>query len=155
MLSKDLVNQYVEEWMNNKPFFLVDLNISLDSRIIIEIESVQDNVSIDDCADLSRYVQERVSMLVPDFALEVYSAGLGRPFKVSRQYQKHLNEEVEVRLKNGQKLAGVLLSSDDDKFCIKVMRKIKPEGAKRPKQVEQQECYTHLETASVSSKIKF
>lgn len=155
MISKELINQYVEEWINNKPFFLVDLNISSDLRISIEIESVQGNVSIDDCAELSKQIESRLSSLDLDFALEVSSAGIGQAFKVFRQYQKHLNEEVDVRLKNGQKFSGILLSSDEEKFCVSVMRKIKPEGAKRPKLIEQQESYTHEETASVCSKIIF
>ncbi|MDD2559544.1 MAG: ribosome assembly cofactor RimP [Bacteroidales bacterium] len=155
MISKELINQYVEEWINNKPFFLVDLNISSDLRISIEIESVQGNVSIDDCAELSKQIESRLSSLDLDFALEVSSAGIGQAFKVFRQYQKHLNQEVDVRLKNGQKLAGILLSCDEEKFCVSVMRKIKPEGAKRPKLIEQQESYTHEETASVCSKILF
>lgn len=155
MISKELINQYIEEWINNKPFFLVDLNISPDFSIAIEIESVQGNVSIDDCAELSKHVESRLGNTDQDFALEVSSAGIGQPLKIFRQYQKHLNEEVEVRLKNGQKFSGILLSCDEEKFCVGVMRKIKPEGAKRPKFIEQQECYLHAETASVCTKIQF
>ncbi len=155
MISKELVNQYIEEWINSRPFFLVDLHISPDFNIVVEIESFQGNVSIDDCADLSRYIESRLSDEDQDFALNVSSAGIGQAFKVFRQYQKHLNKEVEVRLKNGQKFSGTLLSCDQDKFTVNVMRKIKPEGAKRPKMIEQQECYRHTETASVCSKIIF
>ncbi|MDD2617392.1 MAG: ribosome assembly cofactor RimP [Bacteroidales bacterium] len=155
MISKELVNQHIEEWINNKPFFLVDLNISTDLRIAIEIESVEGNVSIDDCADLSKHVESCLNTMDADFSLDVSSAGIGQPFKVFRQYQKHLGEAVDVRLKNGQKLTGTLLNCDEEKFCLSVQRKVKPEGAKRPKLVEQQECYTHEETVSVSSKIIF
>lgn len=155
MISKELINQHVEEWLTNKPFFLVDLNISPDFSIAVEIESVEGNVSIDDCTELSKQIESQLSNSNLDFALEVSSAGLGQPFKVFRQYQKHLNEEVEVRLKNGQKFSGILQSCDEEKFCISVTRKIKPEGAKRPKLIEQQECYMHEETASVCSKILF
>ncbi|MDD2618170.1 MAG: ribosome assembly cofactor RimP, partial [Bacteroidales bacterium] len=63
MISKELVNQHIEEWINNKPFFLVDLNISTDLRIVIEIESVDGNVSIDDCADLSKHVESCLNTL--------------------------------------------------------------------------------------------
>lgn len=155
MISKEIINQYIEEWINNKPFFLVDLNIGPDFSIAIEIESVQGNVSIGDCAELSRHIESRLSNEDLDFALKVSSAGIGQPFKVFRQYQKHINKEVEVRLKNGQKFSGTLLSCDEDKFTVNVMRRIKPEGAKRPKIVEQQECYLQAETASVCSKIIF
>ena len=53
MISKSAVQQAVEEWLEGKEYFLVDISISPDDRIVVEIDH-QDGVWIEDCADLSR-----------------------------------------------------------------------------------------------------
>ena len=50
---------------------------------------------------------------VEDFELEVGSAGITSPFKVLRQYVENVGNEVEMLLKSGTKLTGVLKSADE------------------------------------------
>ena len=54
-----------------------------------------------------------------------------------RQYQKNIGNEVEVLTKKGHKLSGVLKSASDDEFAIAISKKVKPEGAKRKKEVSE------------------
>ena len=51
MINKATVQQAVEEWLQGKDYFLVDINISADDRIVVEIDHA-DGVWIEDCADL-------------------------------------------------------------------------------------------------------
>ena len=71
------------------------------------------------------------------------SAGIGQPFKVLQQYYIHIGQEVEVMTKGGQKLTGVLKHADEEKFTVSVQKKVKMEGAKRPKLVEEDETFTY------------
>ena len=131
MINKATVQQAVEEWLQGKDYFLVDINISADDRIVVEIDHA-DGVWIEDCADLSRFIEERVSREEEDYELEVCSAGLGQPFKILRQYEIHVGKEVETLAKDGKKYRGTLLSVDQEGFELGVMQKVKEEGKKRP-----------------------
>ena len=131
MINKATVQQAVEEWLQGKDYFLVDINISADDRIVVEIDHA-DGVWIEDCADLSRFIEERVSREEEDYELEVGSAGLGQLFKILRQYEIHVGKEVETLAKDGKKYRGTLLSVDQEGFELGVMQKVKEEGKKRP-----------------------
>ena len=131
MISKSAVRQAVEEWLEGKEYFLVDISISPDDRIVVEIDH-QDGVWIEDCASLSRHIESRLSRDEEDYELEVGSAGLGQPFRVRRQYEIHVGKQVETQLRDGRKLRGTLLSVSDDGFRLGIMQKVKEEGRKRP-----------------------
>ncbi len=42
MISKSAVQQAVEEWLEGKEYFLVDISISPDDRIVVEIDQAPD-----------------------------------------------------------------------------------------------------------------
>ena len=95
MIDKNVVKKLVDEWLQDQEYFLVDIEISPDNRIVVEIDHA-DGVWIEDCVALSRYIEERLSRDDEDYELEVGSAGLGQPFKVPQQYINFVGKEVEV-----------------------------------------------------------
>ena len=126
----------VEEWLQNGDYFLVDIQMDGgDDRIAIEIDNA-DGVWIEDCAELSRFLQERLGEELGEYELEVGSAGLGQPFKVAQQYENHVGDDVEVIGKDGKKTTGVLKSVDAPRFVVTTKERQVPEGKKRPVQVE-------------------
>lgn len=155
MIAKETVIQIVEEWMEETPFFLVDVRITTDNEIDVEFESEEDEVRIDDCVDLSKFLEEKLDREKEDFALEVGSAGLGQPFKVLKQYILHLGEEVEVITKAGQKFSGVLKEANATEFTVTVVRKTKIEGSKKPMIMEVDEVYAYADVKSVKYLIRF
>ena len=92
---------------------------------------------------------------VEDYELEVGSAGITSPFKVLRQYVKNIGNEVEMLLKNGSKLTGVLKSADENGVVVSVEKKVKPEGAKRKVTVVEDESYTFDEIKYTKYLIRF
>ena len=136
MISKDIIQTAVEEWLAKGDYYLVDVEMTADDRIIIEIDHA-DGVWIEDCADLSRFLQEKLGDDLGDYELEVGSAGIGQPFKVIQQYRNHVGKDVEVLQKDGQKVQGVLKTvGDDETFVVTVKEKQHIEGKKRPVLVE-------------------
>lgn len=131
MIEKNAVQKAVNEWLEGKDYFLVDLNISADDKIVVVIDHA-DGVWIEDCADLSRHIESRLNREEEDYELEVGSAGLGQPFRVLRQYEIHVGQPVETQLKDGKKLRGTLVAANDENFQISVQQKVKEEGKKRP-----------------------
>lgn len=135
MISKNAVQEVVNEWLAGKEYFLVDLSVSADDRVVVVIDHA-DGVWIEDCADLSRFIETHLNRDDEDYELEVGSAGLGQPFRVHRQYEIHVGKPVESQTLDGHKYRGTLLSVDADGFEIGVTQKVKEEGKKRPEQKE-------------------
>ena len=131
MIDKKAVREAVEEWLEGKEYFLVDLSIDAEGRIVVVIDHAE-GVWIEDCADLSRHIESRISRDKEDYELEVGSAGLGQPFRVHRQYEIHVGKPVETQTTDGKKFRGTLLAVDDKGFELGVMQKVKEEGKKRP-----------------------
>lgn len=154
MIDKNKVNRIVEEWLEDKDYFLVDITISPDDKIVVEIDHA-DGVWIEDCVDLSRFIESKLNREEEDYELEVGSAGIGQPFKIPRQYEIHIGDEVEVQTNEGKKLTGVLKDSDDEKFVITIKTKVKPEGAKRPKMVEEDLTFRYNEIKYTKYLISF
>lgn len=117
--------------MQDNEYFLVDVSMEPDNRIVVEIDHA-DGVWIEDCAELSRHIQERLGTELDDYELEVGSAGIGQPFKVPEQYAIHIGKEVEVMTTEGKKVQGVLKSIDGAEFTVTVKEKQRIEGKKRP-----------------------
>ncbi len=93
MIDKNVVIRIVDEWLEGKDYFLVDVTISPDNKIVVEIDHAE-GVWIDDCVDLSRYIESKLDREEEDYELEVGSAGIVQPFKLLRQYQNYSGEEV-------------------------------------------------------------
>lgn len=136
MITKETIKTLVEEWLQKGDYFLVDIQMDgADDRIVIEIDCA-DGVWIEDCAELSRFLQERVGEELGDYELEVGSAGLGQPFKVEQQYVNHVGDQVEVVTADGKKVTGVLKSVAGRSFVVSTQEKQVPEGKKRPVKVD-------------------
>ena len=131
MIDKNIVKTLVEEWLKDKEYFLVDIQVSPDDRIVVEIDHA-DGVWIEDCVALSKYIEDRLSRDEEDYELEVGSAGLGQPFKVPQQYINYVGKDVEVLDAEGKKVRGVLKSVEGNDFVVTVSEKVKVEGKKRP-----------------------
>ena len=143
MIDKNIIKTAVNEWLEKGDYYLVDLEMTADDRIVIEIDHA-DGVWIEDCADLSRFLQEKLGEELGDYELEVGSAGIGQPFKVIQQYRNHVGKDVEVLAGDGKKVQGVLKEVADDgtQFVLTVKEKQQVEGKKRPVLVEVDKTFT-------------
>lgn len=154
MIDKKVVNSLVDEWMKDKDYFLTDLSISPDDRIVVEIDHA-DGVWIEDCVELSRFIEAGLDRDTEDFELEVGSAGIGQPFKVLRQYEIHEGEKVEVLTTAGKKWVGVLSDVTPENFVLLVEEKVREEGKKRPVLVEAPYTFTYDEVKYTKYLIDF
>ena len=154
MIDKRVIEQLVEEKLASSSNYLVSVEVQPGNIIVVEIDN-DDAVSIDDCVELSRYIEEHLDRDAEDFELEVGSAGITSPFKVLRQYKKNIGNEVEVLTKNGVKLTGLLKSADEEGFVVTVTKQVKPEGAKRKVTIEEDLSYTYNEIKYTKYLIRF
>ena len=140
MIDKNVVKNLVEEWLQDKEYFLVSIEISSDDRIVVEIDHA-DGVWIEDCVALSKYIEDHLNRDEEDYELEVGSAGLGQPFKVPQQYINFIGKEVEVLDADGKKVKGILKAVEGNDFTVGVEEKVKVEGKKRPVKQEVDHVY--------------
>jgi len=140
MIDKNIVRRLVDEWLEGKEYFLVDIQISADAKIVVEIDHA-DGVWIEDCVELSKFIEERLSRDEEDYELEVGSAGLGQPFKVPQQYINFIGKEVEVLDQDRRKIRGILKSVEGEKFVVSVNEKVQVEGKKRPVKMDVDHAY--------------
>lgn len=130
MIDKSQIKDIVDEHLLSSDIFLVDVTVRPGNFIVIEIDS-KDGVSIDECIKLSKEIESHFDRDIEDFELEVGSAGITSPFKIKKQYEKNIGNEVEILTKEGKKLTGILKSCNESSFVVTVTKMEKPEGAKR------------------------
>lgn len=154
MIDKQVITQLVEEKLASSDNYLVSVDIQPGNIIVVEIDN-DVAVSIDDCAELSQYIEEHLDRDAEDFELEVGSAGITSPFKILRQYKKNIGNDVEVMTTGGNKLVGILKSADENGIVLTVKKQVKPEGAKRKVTVEEDLSYKYNEIKSTKYLIRF
>lgn len=137
MLDKLIVNQIVDEFLQGTEYYLVDLKLSSDNRIQVEIDSFG-GVSLDVCAELNRYIESKLDREEEDYELEVGSAGLTTPFKVLKQYEKNVGNEIEVLTVEGKKITGKLEKVTAEGIGLTIEKLFKEEGAKRKKIIQEE-----------------
>ena len=154
MIDKSIVKKLVNEWLEGKEYFLCDLSISADARIVVEIDH-EEGVWIEDCVELSKFIEAGLDREQEDFELEVGSAGIGQPFKVLRQYEIHLGEQVEVLTREGKKFVGELSNVTPEEFTVTVTQKVKKEGQKRPVMEEVDYTFKYMDVKYTKYVIDF
>lgn len=131
MIDKTALTAFIEGRLENTDLYLVDVEVTPANEIRVEIDS-DASVDIDRCVELTREIEQEFDRDVEDYELEVGSAGLTSPFKVLRQYEKNIGNEVEVLAADGRKYRGTLREAGPETFTVVCEEKRKPEGAKRP-----------------------
>ena len=66
MIEKKTVCQIVDEWLAGKDYFLVEVTISPDDKILVEIDH-KEGVWIEDCVELSRYIESKLNREDEDY----------------------------------------------------------------------------------------
>ena len=154
MISKDIVYQIVENFIANTDYFLVDLKITQDNSISVEIDSFE-GVTIDFCADLNKHIESEIDREIEDYELEVGSAGLTEPFKVLKQYEKNIGNDVETLTKSGKKITGVLTEVNENNFVLEIEKSERPEGAKRKVIVSETLTFSYEDIKTTKYIIRF
>lgn len=134
--------------------FLVDLSVSRDNKIEIIVDAVS-GVNIQKCIALSREFEKKLDREEEDFELTVSSAGIGYPFKVAGQYQKNIGNPVEVKLKDGTKLEGILKTFDGDSIVLEYEEKKQVEGKKKKEIVKAEKMLSLGEIKQIKDIVRF
>lgn len=157
MISKKKVQELVEERIAElgNGLFIVDISISANNSIHVELDKEEGYVAIADCMAVSRNVEHNLDREQEDFELHVSSAGLDKPFRVLAQFTKNIDREVKVITKEGGKLQGILRDATDNEIVLETSKMVKPEGKKKKELVVEQHVYPMVEIKEVKIVISF
>ena len=117
-MNKEKIIQAIEPAVKERGCFLVEVSVSADNDIEIVIEKEEGIVDWEDCAAIDKVMHELFDQDVEDYALTVSSAGLDRPFKVMKQFQKAIGTKVDVWMKGGKKVKGVLVAATEEDVTV-------------------------------------
>lgn len=135
MIDKKLVERLVQEKIEGTDLYLVEVLVRIGNNIQILVDSPE-GISIEACADISRFLNDRIDREEEDYSLEVSSPGIGSPFRVRQQYDKNIGRDIEVVLLNGQKKKGTLLDVTDEGIEVETVEKVVGEEGKKKKKGE-------------------
>jgi len=142
MIDRNIVIDAAQKAMEGTDLFLVDVIVGAENEIEVEVDCTE-RMSIDQCGDLNRKIETLLDRDKEDFSLSVYSAGVGYPFKVYRQYVKAEGKPVCVTFPDGIKLEGEMMSVEKNDegifFTVVYDKKEKCEGEKRPQLVRHED----------------
>ena len=132
MIDKNLVLKLAEERIQdlNRGLFIVELSISTQNVITIELDREEGGVSIEDCISVSRNVEHNLDRETVDFELNVSSAGMDRPLRHHKQFVKNTGRRLTFLKKDGVQIEGTLKSFTSDSFIVTTERIVKNEKNK-------------------------
>ena len=129
MISVDKIKEIADNKITEGTNFIVDISIKPGNKITILLDNDQ-GVSISDCIAMSRHVEFSLDRDTEDFELNVMSPGLTEPFKTIRQYQKNIQNQIDVVTKENNKITGKLISVDNTGIELETKSLKKTEGKK-------------------------
>jgi len=142
MIEKIKILELVNTALEGSDKFLVNLKITPDNRIFIDIDG-DNGVTIDDCIELSRAVENQLDRNEEDFELNVGSAGADMPLKLARQYRRHVGRDLEVVTFDGNKVEAELTAVDDNGITMLT------HGTKKTAPTELKFGFSDIKTAKV------
>ncbi len=119
MADQNIIEHHLGEILAGKDIFLVSVKVDNNNKIIVHIDTPE-GISIDDCARVSRELEEKLDRDREDFALEVSSPGLDSPFRVIEQYQKNVGKKINLVKTDGEKLEGVLKKTGENGIVLEM-----------------------------------
>jgi ribosome maturation factor RimP len=127
VITSEELAQAIERRVAGTTRYLVHAEVRPSGKAIVEVDDDK-AITLNDLVELNRALREEFAERLDDVELEVGSPGMGRPFRVMRQYQKHTGRVVEVLLNDGRKLSGVLATADALGLQVRLQHPSKVKG---------------------------
>ena len=151
MTFKEKVSTVLADCLLEKSsIFLIELVITDAFKVIVNVDG-DEGVALQDCIDVSRYMDAHLDREEQDYSLEVASVGVGSPLKLVRQYKKNVGRTLIV--KTGTETIEAELVEATDDFVILSWEAREPKKIGKGKETVQKELklpYGNIKEAIVT-----
>ena len=145
-----LTNKSLKE---NPSLFLIDLVISGNNVIKIYIDG-DSGVKLNDCIQISRFLEKNLDREENDFSLEVSSAGASTALTISRQFVKNIGRVLQVKT-NDNHYEAKLVEATSDEIKLKWKQREPKKIGKGKVTVEKEINLLYKDINEAKVKIKF
>lgn len=153
MITTKMLAEALERQLEGTPHFLVHAEVRPSGKAIVEVDNDQ-AITLSDLAVINKGLREVFGEAIDDLELEVNSPGMGRPFRVERQYRKHIGRLVEVLKTDSKLVRGQLVAFDANGISVRIEQPSKVKG--RPAKLDQETtAIPFADIKSTQASVKF
>ena len=153
MITTKMLTEALERHLEGTPHFLVHAEVRPSGKAIVEVDNDK-AITLNDLTAINKGLREAFGDALDDLELEVSSPGMGRPFKVKRQFQKHTGRLVEIMKKDGQLVRAQLVAFDENGITVKIEQPSKVKG-RLPKLDKDTTAIPFADIKSTQASVKF
>lgn len=153
MVTEQQVRHSLERHLEGTTHFVVDVAVRPGPKVVVEVDNDR-AITLEELARLNKAVREDLGADADDCELQFSSPGMGRPFKVQRQYHKHMGRIVEVLFTDGRVLEGMLVTYTESELGLRIQHPSKVKG-RLPKLDEEVTTFPVAEVKATKATIKF
>jgi len=154
MVFKEKILSVLDEVLSKKKeLFLIDISISEALKVEIILDGDK-GVTLQDCIDVSKAINNNIDSEEFDYSLEVASSGVSSPLKLVRQYKKNIGRVLKVKTET-EKFEATLTEANENNIVLSwKARELKKIG-KGKETVEKTVLITYLEIKEAIVTITF
>lgn len=127
MITTQQLQNALRQQLEGTPHFLVGAEVRPGGKAVVEVDN-DAAITLSDLSAINQGLRDTFGEALDDVELQVGSPGLGRPFKVERQYRKHLGKQVEVALTDGKVVQGILEGCTPEAITVRILQPAKVKG---------------------------
>ena len=154
IMDAEIIRKAVEQIIEGTDMYLVHLSVSPRQRISVLLDT-DAGISIDECGYVNRHLVEALGPAMDDYDVEVSSPGLTEPFRITRQFVKHVGDDLQVVCTDGTRHKGLLVSADDTEIVLRTTRMVRQPGERKKSAETVNETLTRADIKSAKLIIKF
>ena len=151
-----LIDQALKE-LEYDDCFLVDLKVN-NNKVEVFLDS-DDSITFLKYRKVSRFLEEVIDeeeWLGIKYTLDVSSAGVTKPLKMTRQYVKNIGRDIEVKLlgEEKEKVLGELVTASDESISVYYEEVIKEGKKKRKLEITREIPRSEIKEAKIKISFK-
>ncbi len=130
MITTEQLVTALQRHLEGTSCFLVGAEVRPGGKAVVEVDNDEAPITLGELTAINRALRDAFGEALDDVELQVGSPGLGKPFKVERQYLKSIGRTVEAVLADGRQLQGQLEAYDGQALSLRVLQPSKVKGRK-------------------------
>ena len=116
-ITAKLITDLVEAQIAGTELFIGEIKVKAGNIIYVFLDGDK-GVTIDQCVEMSRHIEQNLDRTKEDFELHVSSYGIGQPLKFLRQYKNAVGKMLSVVTADSVKYSGKLLEVDEKTIVL-------------------------------------